>query len=68
MPVVNNIRADHHVYIVTGVVDADVVGTQARKKLTDDRESTVIHHHDHQTACGELKHDYHGISKVNIVP
>jgi len=39
------IRADHHVFVVPGIVDPDVVRAQAQRALDKKGESTYIHHH-----------------------
>lgn len=36
--------ADHHVFVVPGIVDGDVAKHQATKKA-DKGEATVVHHH-----------------------
>jgi hypothetical protein len=37
--------AHHHVYVVPGVVDGDVVQAQAINNLNKRQETTVVHHH-----------------------
>jgi hypothetical protein len=37
--------ADHHVFVIPGIVDAKVVEEQANKKYVKREESTYIHYH-----------------------
>ena len=56
MPVVNNVKADHHVYIIAGMVDGDVCEQQARRKWDQLGDTSVLHWHDSDTPCGSSPH------------
>lgn len=44
-------HANRHSYIIPDVIDASVTQAQARKRLKDDNESTVLHYHKHDQSC-----------------
>jgi len=45
MPEHQGVKADVHVYVVPGVVDASVVATQAQRRLDKAGHTTYVHHH-----------------------
>jgi len=60
VPVINNVKADHHVVVIAGVVDGDVCREQARKKWEKLGETSVLHWHDADTECGTSPHKVYG--------
>jgi hypothetical protein len=65
VPTINNVQADHHVFVVPGVVDGDVVAEQARKKADKLGESSYVHHHKADVVCGDQYHKGYGNFRVN---
>ena len=45
MPEYRGVIADHHVFVVPGLVDAKVVEEQANKRYVKKEASTYIHYH-----------------------
>jgi hypothetical protein len=43
--IVNNVVADHHMYVVPDVVDGRVVSEQAQRRAIKQGETTYVHHH-----------------------
>jgi hypothetical protein len=64
VPTHHSIEADHHVFIVPGVVDGDVVREQANAKQTKLGESSYVHDHKHDEDCTDHRHWVYG--DVNV--
>lgn len=62
MNVVHGIDADHHKYIINGLIDADVVREQSRRQWEQRAETTVIHWHKADNSCPDNSHESFGIS------
>jgi hypothetical protein len=60
VPVINGVRAAHHVFIIAGVVDGDVCEHQARQKWEKLGDTSVLHWHDSGTPCGSSRHKVYG--------
>jgi len=63
-------QADYHAFIVPGIVDGDVVRTQARKRAERYGRSTLVHHHSkhtmdklHEVICEGRFHEGFGSTK-----
>lgn len=57
---VEGVEADHHVFIIPGVVDASVVHAQALRKLDQRGETTYVHDHRADEKCQGHEHRWYG--------
>lgn len=66
---IEGVVADHHLFIIPNVVDADVVRAQAIRNRDKENESTYVHYHKHGEPCRyhegpPQKHESYGNVKV----
>jgi hypothetical protein len=62
---VNGIFADHHKYVIDGVIDADVVATQSRKQA-DKGEAVYVHWHKFNEDCTDKHHETYGPCRTRV--
>jgi hypothetical protein len=56
-------RASRHKFIITGLIDQDVVAEQSRKQIAlHPNETIIVHHHRQDEECAVQPHDAYGTS------
>jgi hypothetical protein len=61
-------RASAHSFIVSGVVDPEVVSRQSRTQIKNNPNYTIIvHHHSAEDNCKDKEHDAYGTSLASAL-